>query len=189
MFIKKLIKRKEKIEPDHVFCLHDLYFVINFETETIVPIIFNNNYSGIQRLDTMEVIGKTSKYIDENSKDYTPKFIIPINTNIPSKDSIRHNDKYYDLNHVAIRILFAKESNKMNFLSDIQILNAEQLDLKYNLARKFKTMRKHVYSPDIAYIDSLELAEMISFITTSKSFRNEIESYNNKLKNDYARQF
>jgi len=145
--IKKLLNRND---TRRLYLMKDIYFVIDFVNQTIIPYIYNENYVSVLRLDTMEVFQPSNTNNSSDSFEYIPNYISKKAKGAKSFNTFLYKNEEYEINDIAIKLLFANNYKNMDFLTDLQVLNSEQLEAKYNLARRFHTFKKHVYSHNVA---------------------------------------
>lgn len=187
--IKKLISENEtEITKKPLYNIKDIYFIIDYENKSIIPIVFNTEYTFILRLDKIEVC-KQINSIDFNSfYAYQPNYLIPAGKNNYGYLSVNYKNKDYIINEPVVKFLFATKHKDMNFLNDIDILNSERLRIKYNLT-KHKLFRTNLFSLKTPYASINDIQKLIHKITISKKFKIEIENFNNKQTCEVSRNF
>lgn len=189
ILIKKLLGRhtqKSKLKNEY-FYLKDIYFVIDFKNQEIIPIVFNQNYTSLQRLDNMEVIKHSGVKSKLDNFDNVPSFLIKVSNS--ANYEIIYNRNYYQINYMTIKMLFADLSESFSALNDIQILNVLDFDSKYNLIRKFTSIRNHLSKPINVITSNAELEKMIKYVKNSKSFKHEVEEFQNMKSTEKSRTF
>ena len=184
--IKKLLKKYNK---NNLYYWKDIYFVVDLSNKEVIPIVFNDDYTSIKRLDTMSVLENNFKAHKNDSYYYVPDYIMQKQKGVKSSTSFLYDNAEYEINQIAIKMLFANNHSNFDFLQDIQILNAEQLDGRYYLCRRIKSLRKHIYSHDIAYTNQQEVLDIKEYIENSKKFKKEIEKLTNEKDAVHSRTF
>ena len=184
--IKKLLRQ---YDTRRMYLMKDIYFVIDFSNENIIPIVFNDDYTSVLRLDKKQVCENLSSSSPNDTFCYTPSYIYEKPKSIKSDTSFIYKNKDYEINKIATKMLFAKNQKNMDFLEDIQILNSNELEGKYYLAKYYKNLKKHVYSNEVAYTSQKEILSIVHFVMNSKTFKKEIEKFHNIKQSADSRSF
>lgn len=184
--IKKLLMKKD---TRRLYLMKDIFFVIDLENKTIIPILFNDDYSSVLRLDTMKICKHESTINCKDNYTYTPNYLIKKPKGVKSFTAFIYKTEEYEINDLTTKMLFAKDKPNMNFLRDIKILNANELNDIYYLSKHFKTLKKHVYSSEVSYTSQKEILDIVNFILYSKKFKKEIEKFNNEKNSVNSRSF
>lgn len=185
-FIKKLLN---KYDSKRLYLMKDIYFFIDLENKRIIPFVYNDDYTSALRLDSMKKLENISTL---NPKDKYNKELDLIKEKEKGKKSYTsfiYKNEEYEINDVATKLLFAQGKPNMNFLSDTVILNAEELDGRYYLYKRFKSIKKHVYSHEVAYISHQEILDIVDYVINSKKFRKEREKFFNEKNSENSRTF